>query len=268
MGIMFFRKNKIDLSQSNVSITVTDSVATNTGQSFTDLLRNRSNNNGWSTTGSTDAASTTLVVDMTDSLPIDNILLVSHNLKAYTIKYWNGSAWTNFSTTIAETTNSATTTRHTFTSVSTSQIQIIITGTMVANADKRLAQLILTETLGTFTVEPVVSRPRVSRNRKVSTSLSGRKKVFKSVDAFSCNLKHDTVKLDADCDIIELLFNLYNPFLIWLCGGTITQFNYERQGYRLQDIFYVDIINDYEPEWINGNYNAKIKLDMDLAEAL
>ena len=268
MGIKFFRKNKIDLSQPNVSITVTDSVATNTGQSFADLLRNRSNNNGWQTTGSTDAAGTVIIVDMTDELPIDSIFLVNMNLKAYTIKYWNGSAYTDFSTPVAETVNATTTKLHQFTSVSTSLIKITITATMTVDDDKSMAQLIFTEALGTFTVEPVVSRPRISRNRKISTSLSGRKKVFKSIDAFSCNLRHDTVKLDADCDTIELLFNLYNPFLVWLCGGSVNQFSYERQGFRLQDIYYVDIVNDYEPEWIQGNYNAKIKLDMDIAEAL
>ena len=167
--IRFFNKNKIDLSNTLVAITVTDAVATNTGQSFVDFVRNRNNTSAWLTTGSTDAANTTLEVDMTDTRELSEVLIVSHNLKAYTIKYWTGIVWTDFSTVIAETANTETTNHHAFATVTTQKIQIIITATQTVDADKQIKQLILTDEVAAGQLEgwPVIKRPRNSIRIKI-----------------------------------------------------------------------------------------------------
>ena len=85
-GIMIFEKNKIDIDlDTYVTITVTDSVASDNGQTVVDYLRNRNNYSGWGTAGSTDAANTQLDVVFPET-EITDLLLVEHNLKAYTIK--------------------------------------------------------------------------------------------------------------------------------------------------------------------------------------
>jgi len=114
--IKLLRKSAVDRDNSNITITVTDAVATNTGQSIVDYTRNRNNNSAWVTTGSTDAANTTLEVEMGDFESIDTIILIGHNFKAFTIQYYN-SGYQDFSTPISETTNTDDNTEFTFTGV-------------------------------------------------------------------------------------------------------------------------------------------------------
>lgn len=99
-GPLIFEKNKIDLDAPGVVITATDSVATDPGTDFVDLLRNRRNENGWGTGGSSDAGNSTLEIVLQDEVAVTDILLVNMNFKAYTLQYWNGSAYVDFSTPI------------------------------------------------------------------------------------------------------------------------------------------------------------------------
>ena len=108
--IRCFQKNKIDLDDVNVAITVTDAVATSTGQAIVDFIRNRNNTSAWLTSGSTDAANTTLEINMVDVHSVDKLLLIGHNWKAFTVQYWNGTIYTDFSTPISETVNTDETT--------------------------------------------------------------------------------------------------------------------------------------------------------------
>ena len=62
--IKFWRKSFIDADRTNHEITITDTVAENTGQDFVRFLRNRNNNSGWNTSGSTDAAQTQILVNL------------------------------------------------------------------------------------------------------------------------------------------------------------------------------------------------------------
>ena len=114
-----------DLAFDGISITVTDTTATNNGQSFVDYVRNRKNSSGWVTTGSNDAANTTLVVELGDSKDLDLIALIGHNLKAYTIQYWNGSSYVDFSTAISETANTSYNNYHSFDTVRTNKFRIV-----------------------------------------------------------------------------------------------------------------------------------------------
>jgi hypothetical protein len=97
-----FKRSHIDIASTNVNLTVTDSVASNTGQSFVDKIRNRNNFSGWGTTGSNDAAGTTLEADFIDQKSIDTIILTGHNFETYTIEKWNGSSYVAFSEAISE----------------------------------------------------------------------------------------------------------------------------------------------------------------------
>jgi len=118
-GPMFFDKNVIDLDLgTQVAITITDSVATDTGSTVVDYMRDRKNSDGWATTGSTDAANTQIDVNIGDLSEIDSILLVNHNWKAYTIQYKSGVSYVDFSTAISETTNTSSVKFHQFTPVS------------------------------------------------------------------------------------------------------------------------------------------------------
>lgn len=267
--IKFFEKSKADLSNSNCSITVTDAVATNTGQAFVDYVRNRNNFSAWMTTGSTDAADTTLEIDFVDEWTIGEILLIGHNFKAFTIKY-DDSGWTDFTAAINETTNSDSTTHFSVTPVETSKIQIIITGCQVVDAEKVLKQLIITKKLGTGQFEgwPMMRKPVISTNRRISKMLSGKVNVTEGVEAYSVDLNVRNWSSDTDLTILETIYFKRQGVLVWPCGGDADQFGSERKAYKLEDIFLMRPINEWSPEWYKGIYTSGMKINMKLSESV
>jgi len=265
MGIKFFRKNVIDFANSLIEITVTDAIADDDGQDFVDLIRNRDNNSGWGTTNSLDAANTTLEIQFGETRTIERAILIGHTFKSYTLKYWNGSAWTNFSTTIAPTTNEDSDTYHEFTEVQTTAVQLVILGTIDANTDKFLTQLILCEELGEFEDEPEV-QPQFDKDRKATKFLSGKTFVARSVGGFNCRIRKKSVSNENDLSIVETLFNSYEGFLVWLCGGTVSQFETVRAGYRMRDIFLMNLSNEMQPEWLESRYYNGMQIDLRLVE--
>lgn len=267
--IIFFRKNWIDLSQA-ASLTVTDAIATNTGQSYVDFVRNRNNFSAWMTTGSTDAANTQIDIDMIDSKTISDILLVKHNFKSYTIKYYNGSSYVDFSTAINVSANALSTTYHTFTPVVIQKIRIIVTGTMTVDDDKRLCQLIITEKIasGQLVGWPQIKKPTLSTNKKISKAISGKISVIETVGFFSAQLTVDSWSIDEDLTIVEAIYNNRSGVLMWICGNDQGQFKTVRQGYRLEDIYLVRPIDDYVPEYNDGIYTNGLKIKMQLQESI
>ena len=266
MGVKFFKRNKIDQFFTQGSITVTDGIATNPGQDFAYLLRNRNNTSGWMTTGSTDAGNTTLIADMGEGKDLDKIILVNHNFKAFTIKYWNGASYVDFSPAISQTVNTETVSIYSFASVSTTKIRIIITAAQVLNADKRMTQLIMTEQLGELACQPMLT-PKIDRSRKVNKFLSGRVFISKSVPSFEVKLKMNTSVTETDLALVETLYDSFESFLVWLSGGDVAQFGaHIRQGYRLQDFYLVNLDAEYVPEYKDGRWPHGVPINLSLQE--
>lgn len=265
---MFFEKNKLDLDNSNITLTVTDAVADDTGQDVVDFIRNRNNTSGWATTGSTNAANTQLDVDFLDQVDIDNIFLIQQNFKAYTIQYWNGSTYTNFSPSISVTGNSTADKRHSFTQVTTSKIRLIITETFVTDDDKFMTQLIATQLIGQLANFPQIKSVKDAKSRRSLKMISGKVKVVRNVGAFSCTLAKNNVVSDADITLMQRLFSSFNGFLVWLSGGDESQFRNLPIGYRLRDLFLMNVTNEYNPEFEDGHYKFGIPIDLDLVEVV
>lgn len=267
-GIKFYDKNLIDLDSENVTITVTDSTADNNGQDFVDFMRNRKNTSAWRTTGSNDAANTQLDINLGDERSIDRIILVDNNFDSYTIQYFNGSSYVDFSTAINVSGNTSTTIEHTFDSVSVSLIRIIITGTIVADSDKSLAQLIITSLLGQLKGFPQIRKPTISREKKTLNMLSGKKHIIRQVGSFSCDLKAITISDNDDLALIEEIYFKNDGVLMWINGGDDTQFNRTNIGFRAKDIYLVSPADEYEPEHFEFVYSFGTKLDMKLVEVV
>lgn len=266
--IKFFKENKIDLSNPNVSITITDSVATSLGDPLKDYIRNRNNRSAWLTTGSSDAGTTTLTIDMGDDELVDELILIKHNWKAFTIKYWDGFAYQDFSTAISETTNSDDTTAYSFTQVTTSRLQIIITGTQTADDDKYLYQLIVGELKGQLAAWPEVRKPQHVANKKRKQMLSGKMNMIEPIGRFSVQLSVKHWKSAADLATIESIYRDRNPVLIWLCGGDEDQFLSRIEGYRLEDVYLVRPSDDYTPEFDKFVYKHGLKLRIKFDEVV
>ena len=266
--IIFFKKSWIDLDQSGTSITVTDAVATNTGSAYTSHMTNRNNRSGWMTTGSTDAANTELLIELGENRAITDILLIGHNLKAYTIQYWDGSIYTDFSTAISETTNTEDNTDYNFTSVSSSKIKLIITGCMTADDDKKITQLIISDRLGQLSAYPIIKSPRLSQNRKRLKMLSGKSFVVETVGDFSSKLSVKNWNTDADLSLLENIYFDSQSVLMWPCGGDETQFSHVRQGYRKEDIYLIRPADEWNPEWYDGLYKTGMRISVNFVEVI
>ncbi len=260
--IILFEKNRGDFSETDVVATASQGVG------FETFAINRSNLSAWVTTGSVDADNTTFELDFGDLRDIDNIILVLHNFKNYTIQYWNGSAWTNFSTSISVTNNTSDTTRHSFTLVETTKVKLTVTGTMVANADKYLHQFICTKLIGQLNGWPIIKNAIRGRNKQRTKMLSGKESVREQIGFFSCTLEIAVTSDEEDLDLVEDLQDSNDGFLLWLCGGSESQFSSARQGYRLEDIPLVKCANEYKPNFYKGIYSLGLPVTLDLVEVV
>jgi len=258
--IKFFNKSWSDFETPSVVATASE------GQTYAYLPFNRSNLNAWQTTGSADANNTTYVVDFGTTRSVHSLILLIHNFKAFTVKYWNGTTYVDFSTPIAETANTASSSFYSFTSVDTNKIKITITACMVVDDDKFLFQFIATTLIGQLAGWPIISKHNVSKNRVINQMLSGKSVVFENTGFFSCNLSVERWTSNADLTIVEALYNSTEGFLVSLCGGSETQFKTTRQGYRKQDLFLMKCTNEYSADYYSGIYNSGVNISIDLME--
>lgn len=266
--IKFYLKNIIDIQNEAAGITVTDLVADSSGQDIVDFVRNRNNVSAWLTTGSTDAANTQLDVEFGVGRDLNRIILVKHNWKAFTIQYWDGATYQNFSTPINESANDDEVTEFAFNTVETDRIRIIITGAQVVDADKELYQLICTESMGQLQGWPVIKAPTHDTNKKTTKMLSGKVHVIESVGGFSLSLTVTQWRSIADLTLVEDLYFSEEAFIMWPCGGDEDQFFFAARGYRLEDFFVCRCTDNYVPELVKGIYQNGQKMDIQLAEAI
>lgn len=266
--ILFMEKSKCDLDNINCTITITDAIASSTGDTIIDFIRNRSNDSSWLTTGSTDAANTELLVDIGDNSTISDIILMQHNWASYTVQYWTGSAYADFTPAISETGTIVDTTHHTFADVNTNRIKIIIGSTQTVDADKQLSQLVITKRFGSLAAWPTIKNPLVSLNKRKSRMLSGKTFVTETTGYFACDLEVKILKSDADLTIVENIFMNRQGLLLWLCGGDQDQFSSIRMGYRLKDLYLVRPTNEWKPEWYKGLYTSGMKINIKLEESI
>lgn len=266
--IKWFDKNYIDIDNPDPTITITDSVATNTGQDYVDFMINRKNTSGWKTTDSTDAANTQIDVDLVDEYSVNRILIIGHNLKAFTIQYFNGSIYTDFSTPVNETTNTKTTNEFSFNTVTTSKIRIIVTGTQVVDDEKEIKQLIITSSIGQFTGWPQIKKTTIGKNKKRSRLLSGKTLVTTQVGYFACDLSVENWNIDNDLAILEEIYFSFNGVLMWINAGDDDQFSRTNFGYRGEDIYLVKPTNEYTPEFYKSYYRSGVKLKVQIQEVV
>lgn len=265
-AIKIFDENYIDLLNTSVTITITDSVATNTGQSVANYMRNRSINSAWITTDSTDAANTQIDIDMGDEKDVEDILIVEHNLKSYVISYWNGASYTDLFTA----TNDTETTSHItgFGTISTNKIRVIINGTKTTDDDKYISRLLITKEFGTFNGYPQIKDPTHTTNKTKTTLLSGVSSIVESTGSFKVKLSFDNFTNVEDLQLIEGIYRLRRGLNYWLCGGNEDQFRAALAGYRRSDIYLMRPEDDYSPEWYKSIYSGPIKLQMSLIEVV
>jgi len=267
MPVKFYKKSYLDLHYPNASITVDDSTATNDGAMFVNQMRNRDNNSGWATTGSNDAAQTTLFVDLGDFREVNSIMLIEHNFKSYRLQYYNELAetWSNVSPIIDTTLDSLSTSFYEFETIEARDFRLLIRSTKETNADKFMRQFLICEKIGELGFSPQLA-PTIDRDRKTTKFISGRNFVSTQVGGFACKLSKKSVSDVDDIELVERLFQSYDGFLVSLSGGLTTGFEVIPQGFRPQDIFFCQCANEYKPSFKDGFYKHGVDISMDLVE--
>lgn len=266
-NIMIFEKNKLDLDFTGASISVTDSVASNTGAAFVSQLRDRSNFTGWGTTGSSDAANTQLDIDLKDAYELTYAILVNHNFKAYTLQYWNGSSFVDFPTAINVSGNTDTTTIHTFTSVNARLLRLIISETMVADADKLMSQLIFTRRVNQLTGQPEVRPMSFDSDRKALKLVSGRHHISEKQKAIRVRLSFPPFKNQNDMNAVKDLYESFEGRLLSFVGGDDSGIPITVPGFRKQDFFLLKPTNDFDVSWRDGRFAHGQVTTIDMVEA-
>ena len=186
--ILFVRKNHIDLDRPNPVITITDNVASNTGQDSVIFLRNRNNISGWLTSNSDDSANTEILIELFDFLNVDFIQMIKHNFKNYLIEWRdNFAVWNNYVSISANTLE--TSIHEKDTPVVTNAIRITINNTIEADVDKVMRQLIISEKHGRFEAWPVIKKPVHSQDKKKNKMLSGKLRIVTTRGAYSSSLE-------------------------------------------------------------------------------
>lgn len=272
--LRFFRKNLIDQDQAGaVTFNVNDATATNNGLAFTDLMRNRDNNSGWATTGSNDAANTTLGLTFNGVFEIDTIIIAAHNLKSFTLQYrdLDSGNFVDFSTPINETVNTKDTNFFGFNTVNTTGLQLVISGTQVADSDKFIAQFIVTRKIKAGQLEgwPILKAPTVDLLKKPITTISGKSKIIQRVGAYSVSMDFNVWPSDSDLELLENL-HFFHPkgFLFWPAAGDEEQFRYKRIGFRNRDIYLCGVASEWKPEWERGIYVNGMNMRVNLVEVI
>jgi len=260
--VKFYRKNRADLTNTEVVYTASQ------GQTTINSAFDRGNFFGWQTTGSQDSDNTSIEIDYIDTTDIDTIMLMGQNFDAYTVQYWNGAAYVDFSTPINVSGNADDNKVHTFTVVTTQKIKLIITGTMVADADKILHQFICTEFMGQLVGWPEIRNPITTRNRKKRSMLSGKVNINENIGGFSCRLRVRNWSSQADMTLVETLYNANEGFLVWLAAGDEAQFGTALIGNRFEDIYLMKLSNEYNPARVRGIYTNGVKIELRLEETI
>ena len=266
--IKFFYENYGDINNDNgYAIASTGSNTRNNARSRKQYLR-------WESVGSDDVTTETYQLGFGANEDINRIVLNRHNFKAFTVQYWNGAAWTHFAnvvtkegtqTNITETTNDKTTNYYEFDYVNTSKILISVDTTIAVDAEKYIYEVIATEELGTFEGFPAYAGA-FAKKRAIKQSFEGTQNQSILGENFTCSLSFQRYGVEADHTLIQDLWELDKPFLIYPCGANEDQYRFTNKvGNRLRDIFLVGFSSDFSPNYelnvfeLGLNYSVSFK---------
>lgn len=269
-GMKYFKRSKSLLADGATMIG-------STGVGAEDNALDKNRFSFWRSVGSSDSTTETLTLSLPSSQTIDRLFLVDHNWKDFSVTY--GSTPTAFTSVvgidgalgggIVETAFADDTAYYEFDAVTTDTINIEVTKTQVADQEKYLNQIIVTEELGTLEGFPVIRSVRRSRNERTKKMLSGRVLVQKSEETMSVRLgfKNYPASLASDITLMtETLFDIEDDFLVWLCGGRrgSTYFKNQMAGFKLRDVLSVqygaDLAQTYSKNVFQNTVNFNVSL--------
>lgn len=270
-GIKFFYKCRGDLDNDIAEAAVSSGATTRNN------ARSRKTYLKWESEGSDDTTTETYELRFGAEQTINRLLLVRNNFKAFSVQYWNGSTWVDFSNvvtkegtqaSITETANAKTTNYYEFDSVTTEKILVSVDTTQTVDAEKYLYQIIATAEIGTFQGYPryeATHRKRMAEKQgfdgKTSFSVLG--------ESYACSLGFTRYGVEADHLLVQTLWQNDDAFYIYPCGANEGQFRYTSKiGNRLRDIYLVWFNRDLDANYEQNVYALGLNYTVGLLEVV
>ena len=193
--------------------------------------------------GSNDVTDEVFQVDFAVDKTFNRIFVDNHNIKAGKVEYWNGAAWVDFSTAIAWAANTDTSNYYEFDSVTTGKVKLTMNTTQVVDDEKVVGQFRCFEELGTVVTNPSSMQPEFLES-SVTHEMAGAGSLFVSFGERYQSVFEFTDAEAADMALFRSLKNRGLPFYVYPSGGLTTR---TQEGFRVQDMYYVNYVNNYRP---------------------
>jgi hypothetical protein len=264
-GIKFFTKS-LGLAKDGATATVTSGDASALyALSMNKYIR-------WDSVGSNDTIWEDYILNFPEPTTINRLHLISTNIKEFDIYYNTSLDFTNVLTLngstvgIHETNNTLNSLYYEFDSVTVNNITIRMQNTQIANEQKYITLIAPTNEIGTLEGYPQV-KANTDQNDKLAKTQNGKYITQKGFEVFDSTLSYEYTN-QADITLFKNLYEIQNPFLIWLCGGRFgtEYFSVEFSNWRLQDLFQVQTTGKIQTTFVNNVYTCAPKSSLKFVE--
>lgn len=202
--------------------------------------------------GSNDVTPEIFTITFDSAVSADRICIFGHNIKSGNLQYSddNKASWKDFSTPIAWSGNSITNNYYEFNEVSNiTDIRLTMNTTIVANDQKKVAQLRLFNELGIVEKNPVLF-DHYYEDKSVTrdTSSGGNLHIDNSglKDKFRVSIRFNDANVN-DMTLFRALKNKNDSFYIYPCGGDLSHPGINQEGWRINDMYLVNFISKFRP---------------------
>lgn len=251
-GVSFYDKSKILLKDGASAAASSNTPAQN-------YVLGNDKYHRWESSGSDDTTQETLTITFPQATEISRIFVLNHNLKAFEITSSDGS-FTNVSsldasglTGISETAFDKKVAYYEFDSITVDDLTLTMDTTQVADAEKYVGQIIATNEIGTLEGFPDVSGVGLDKNLIKDKTINGKGIIEKGYEVSDFLMRLNSYPIQADIDILDALHDRENPFLVWLCGGKPDNFRLKQRGWRLEDLYQMQVSDS-----IQNGYNKNV----------
>lgn len=300
-GIKFFTDSKALFRDGATAAASTGTVSQNYILNFNKAF-------AWSSVGSDDNTVETITITLPVASTIDRLFMIGHNFYDYHVTYNGGNNFANvksmglyqvgnfadesgnlfvdesgnifsdgFSGSIYDVTAqeiSATgyaknTSYYEFDSVSVTTIEITVQRTQVADTEKTMQIFAVCEELGTFSNSGLTkSSPNIDQNERVISNILNKPFVRKGIESFNCSIRIPYSSTQADIDLLELLQEREDDFIIWLCGGHFGSnfYRVDKKPWRLEDVYRGQNTRNASPSFYQDSYLTGINDSLNIVE--
>ncbi|MEM0951935.1 MAG: hypothetical protein AAGI66_07315 [Cyanobacteria bacterium P01_H01_bin.74] len=256
-GFKFFKLSHADIYNQSALATISNNEA------LIQQLFNRDEYIAWESIGSNDDETIVLEIDFGSARTFDCLILNKTNLKAFNLEYFSGS-WVTLLT-VSDNLNS--TYYGKFPAVTATLVRLSMIKTVIPNAEKTIQDVVITEEIGQLVGYPAL-RTTFARTKNTKELINGKNKFLQKGRKLNFTLSFVDHVGTNDRALFHTVTNLSEPFLLWPCGGNVEQFAYPDFGYRLEDLFLVQVDeNGYSHEFTKNLYKSGFRASLRLKEA-